>query len=312
MTSRTLPAPLSLCLAAALATALTAVVAPAAPAAPALPGDTPVSADGRVGGTPVPAAHPPSAGFTGTGNPADARGVRPVTGAGPRVVAPDEQSTASIIAPDERTRVNPTTVYPARANVYFTYTKPNGATSWCTGWLYAANAVATAGHCVHSGGPSGGWNTAFTVHPGRNGATSPYGSCGTSAVYSVTGWVQDASVEYDYAGLKLDCTIGTTTGWYGMNWAATPTVGTPVTSAGYPQDKPSATQWTTTSAISAVHTRQLAYHLDTTGGQSGSPVHHVGCSTYCADAVHAYGYGDHNRGTRITEAAFANLHNWKL
>ncbi|MGM1064601.1 trypsin-like serine peptidase, partial [Saccharothrix sp. Mg75] len=219
---------------------------------------------------------------------------------------------ASIIAPDERTQVTPTTVYPARANVYFTYTKPNGATSWCTGWLYAANAVATAGHCVHSGGASGAWNTNFTVYPGRNGATSPYGSCGTSGVFSVTGWTQSASVEYDYAALKLNCTVGTTTGWYGMNWASTPGAGSAVSSAGYPQDKPSATQWLTSSAVSALYTRQVAYHLDTVGGQSGSAVYHVGCTTYCAIAVHAYGYGDHNRGTRITEPAFANFHNWKL
>ncbi|WP_158847456.1 trypsin-like serine peptidase [Saccharothrix deserti] len=304
-----------------LAAALTAVQTTTAAAAPALDPNTPISDDGRIGSQiqqiqqidQIPTGRRlTTAGSAGTGNPADAKGVRPVTGTGPRVVAPDEFSTESIIAPDQRTQVTNTTTYPARANVYFTYRKPNGSTSWCTGWMYAANAVATAGHCVYSGGTGGAWNTNFTVYPGRNGSSSPYGSCGVSTAFSVTGWTQSASAEYDYAALKLTCTVGNTTGWYGLRWTTGSFNGTAVSSAGYPQDKASATQWFTSSTVSATYTRQLAYHLDTVGGQSGSAVYTSGCTTFCALAVHAYGYGDHNRGTRITEAAYNNFDNWKL
>ncbi|QFZ23876.1 trypsin-like serine peptidase [Saccharothrix syringae] len=324
--TRRAPAALSaLTLAAALTWAGTATAA--AGTAPLDP-DTPVSADGRTGprvrdtppsasgiqgsGRGIQGSGRHSAGFAGTGDLADAAGVRPVTGTGPRTTAPDDLSARSIIPPDERVQVTDTTAYPARATVYFTYTKPGGATSWCTGWLYAANAVATAGHCVHSGGSGGAWNTGFTVYPGRNGASSPYGSCGVSSTFSVVGWTQNANPEYDYAGFKLGCTIGNTTGWYGMSWTTASLDGTAVGSAGYPQDRASATQWSTTSTVSASYERQLAYHLDTVGGQSGSVVHTSGCGTYCGVAVHAYGHGDHNRGTRITEAVFANYADWKL
>ncbi|MFC6092887.1 trypsin-like serine peptidase, partial [Saccharothrix lopnurensis] len=253
-----------------------------------------------------------TAGFAGTGagsaRPAHARPAH----AGPRATAPGGTGIQSIIAPDGRVQVTGTTAYPASADVYVTYTRPNGSTGWCTGWLYAANAVATAGHCAHSGGSGGAWNTNFTVHPGRDGGSSPFGSCGVSNTFSVTGWTQNANAEYDYAGFKLNCSVGDTTGWYGMSWTTASLDGTAVGSSGYPQDKPAGTQWSTTSSISASHPRQLAHHLDTVGGQDGSVVRAAGCSTFCGIAVHAYGHGDHNRGTRITEAVFANYQNWRL
>ncbi|MFD7653595.1 trypsin-like serine peptidase [Actinosynnema sp. NPDC059797] len=300
-------------LAAALTATLTAVGGARATAAPPPP-DTPVSSDGRVGPTaPAAGVGRATAGFAGTGDPADAEGVRP---AAPRPGvpdgAPDGLAAQSIIPPDGRTRVTDTTTYPASADVQVTFTKPNGSAGWCTGWLYASNAVATAGHCAHSGGSGGAWNTNFAVHPGRDGGSSPFGSCGVTSAHSVTGWTLNANPEYDYAGLELDCAVGTATGWYGMSWTTASLDGTAVGSSGYPQDKPAGTQWSTSSSISASYTRQLAYHLDTVGGQDGSVVRAAGCSTVCGIAVHAYGLGDHNRGTRITEAAFANYQAWKL
>ncbi|GAA1267573.1 hypothetical protein GCM10009634_08560 [Saccharothrix xinjiangensis] len=292
-----------------LAAALTAASTAAATAAPPSP-DTPIASDGRTGSPPTP-AHRETPGFASTGDPADSWNVRPAA-PDPRAATPDGPSARSIIPPDGRTQVTATTTYPASADAYVTYTKPNGAAGWCTGWLYAPNAVATAGHCAHSGGSGGAWNTNFTVHPGRDGSSSPFGSCGVTSAHSVTGWTQNANPEYDYAGFKLDCSIGNTTGWYGMSWTTASLDGTAVGSSGYPQDKPAATQWSTSSSISASHTRQLAYHLDTVGGQDGSVVRAAGCSTVCGIAVHAHGHGDHNRGTRITEAVFANYQSWKL
>ncbi|QQQ76411.1 trypsin-like serine protease [Saccharothrix sp. 6-C] len=295
-----------------LALTLTAVQASASTAAPALDPDTPVSDDGRVG-APVQrdpgGPRPTGRGFAGTGDLSDAAGVRRVTGPGPATVDPDDLSTQSIIAPDGRVQVTDTTTYPARATVRFTYTKPTGSTSWCTGWLYAANAVATAGHCVYNPAAAA-WNTNFTVYPGRNGSSSPYGSCGVSNAYSVTGWTQDGSTEHDYAALKLTCTVGNTTGWFGLTTSTASLNGTTATTAGYPQDKPSGTQWTTSDTVTGTTARQLSYLMDTIGGQSGSAVYNTGCGTYCAVAVHAYGHTSHNRGTRIIEEVRRNLLAW--
>ncbi|MER5261043.1 trypsin-like serine protease [Actinosynnema sp. NPDC002837] len=310
MITRTVPALAALCLTLTLASAPTSV------AAPALDPNTPVSADGRVGPAikRIPAGElGTSDGFTGTGDLSDAKGVRRVAGPEPATVNPDEFSVQSIIAPDERVQATYTFDYPARATVRFTYTKPTGTTSWCTGWLYEADAVATAAHCVYNL-DAAAWNTDFTVYPGRNGDSSPYGSCGVSNAYTVTGWTQDRNTEYDYATLKLTCTIGDTTGWFGLSTSTASLDGTTVTTRGYPQDKPYATQWYTSNTVTATNARQLHYLLDTIGGQSGSPVYNYdsGCSAACAVAIHAYGYTSHNRGTRIIEEVRQNLLSWGL
>ncbi|TQI93696.1 glutamyl endopeptidase [Amycolatopsis cihanbeyliensis] len=302
---------------AGLVTAFSIVVAPVASSAPGLVGldpDTSISDEGRVGSAGFADAGKgaSAAGFPGTGDLADATGVNTKPDPAPDPSGPGGDIHAgSIIGPDGRTRVNDTTTFPARATVYLTYTKPGGATSWCTGWMYAPNAVATAGHCVHGGGSSGDWNYGFTVYPGRNGGSSPYGGCTVDTKYSVLGWTRDRNTEYDYGGLKLNCTVGDTVGWYGMRWQGASYDGTLIFSRGYPQDKPQATQWFTSDEVRQSDIRQLRYRLDTVGGQSGSPVYMFGCEGYCGIAVHTTGYSDHNRGTRITEQAFDNYQSWK-
>lgn len=53
----------------------------------------------------------------------------------------------TIIDVDTRMRVADTRRYPAKATALITF---DGG--WCTGWFYRPNVVATAGHCVHTGG----------------------------------------------------------------------------------------------------------------------------------------------------------------
>jgi len=122
-------------------------------------------------------------------------------------------SLESIIGTDQRVRVNSTTSYPARAVALI-----RSDSGDCTGWLYGKDIVATAGHCVHDGGFGGSWATNVRVYPGRNGTYSPYGSCSAKRLYSVTGWTEDRDNKYDYGAIKLNCSIGNTTGWFGYWW----------------------------------------------------------------------------------------------
>ena len=57
------------------------------------------------------------------------------------------------------------------------------------------------------------------------------------------GWVSSGLETYDYGAIKLNCTIGTTTGWYGFFWQSASLTGLPDDTRGYPGDKPSGTQW---------------------------------------------------------------------
>lgn len=150
----------------------------------------------------------------------------------------------SVINWDSRTR-GYTVDYPNRAIVFIEY---NGD-HLCTGYMYAPNMVATAGHCVHTGGSSGAWRTKslYKVYAGRDGTASPYGFCTVARLNSVLGWTRDGDFHYDYAAMRLNCTIGNTVGWFGMY---TPSGGMnqPAIIAGYPGDKPR-TLWTSADKI---------------------------------------------------------------
>lgn len=224
----------------------------------------------------------------------------------------------SIIGTDQRVRVNPTTDYPARATVLITFNTPSSAAR-CTGWLIGKDTVVTAGHCVAPGtGASVFYNPAsYRIYPGRNGTSRPYGSCGATTLFSVTGWTNGADERFDYGAIKLRCNIGTTTGWYGFFTQPTSLTGLPVRTQGYPGDKP-LTQWRSSDSVRANTADQVFYRADTFGGQSGSPVWYNRSSTCspCSMAIHTYGlHGVHphstnNHGTRITQARFNNLVAW--
>jgi len=223
----------------------------------------------------------------------------------------------SVIGADGRTRVNPTTTYPARATAWILFN--NGSS--CTGWFISPSTVATAGHCVHSGGSAGAWypTASYKVYPGRNGTTSPYGYCTAASLHSVTGWTTSRSNNYDYGAIKLNCTAGNTVGWYGFYWTSASLLNTPATIQGYPGDKASGTQWKMSGPITVNGTYRVSYTIDTFGGQSGSAVWTyrnntctgTGTTGVCSMGIHTLGGTTSNSATRITQTVFNNLIAWK-
>lgn len=219
----------------------------------------------------------------------------------------------SIIGPDQRYQPGNTAAYPNSAVVQITI---NG-NAHCSGWLYGPDIVATAGHCVHSGGSGGSWYTSgMQIWPGRDGASAPYGACGAVTLHSVVGWTTSANEAYDYGAIKLNCTIGNSTGWFGYWWQSAGLSGS-TRICGYPGDKPN-TQWCSDDIVRVSQTEQVFYQNDTIGGMSGSAVYQsrADCG-WCSMAVHAYGlhggspHSTNNHGTRITQAKFNNLWTWK-
>lgn len=230
--------------------------------------------------------------------------------------AASPETGESIIGADNRTLVSGTTSYPARAVGLITR---NGS-QWCTGWLISRDTLLTAGHCVNSGGngaTNGTWYTGLRFFPGRNGTSAPYGSCvpRSGGLTSFVGWVRDGSEEHDAGIIKLSCSVGVTTGWYGLWWQAASLNGQFTRINGYPGDKPQ-TQWMSTDFVRATTTYQVFYQNDTVGGMSGSPVWRYRgssepwCVGACGMAIHAYGlhggapHSTNNHGTRNTQAKF--------
>jgi glutamyl endopeptidase len=227
--------------------------------------------------------------------------------------------TESVLGTDTRFRTY-TTTYPARATALITFSG-----GYCTGWFYGPNIVATAGHCVHSGGSGGSWRTNVRVWPGYNAGSAPYGSYAAKWLASVVGWTQNANEQYDYGVVKLSTNVGNTVGWYGIWWQSASLTGLPAVIAGYPGDKsPTQSQWIGVDQVRVTQERQVFYKTDSFGGQSGSAVwqDRPAGSSFCANgpcayAIHAYGlhgsspHSNHNHGTRIVEAVFNNLINWR-
>lgn len=223
----------------------------------------------------------------------------------------------SIIFPDERARVTTTTTFPYRAIALITFTGGR-----CTGWLYGPDVVATAGHCVHTGGSSGSWRTNVTVFPGRDGPSSPYGSCSARSLHSVLGWTRDQDERYDYGVIKLNCSIGNTTGWFGLWWQGASLNGTGTEISGYPGDKP-LENWRSVDQVRVSETEQAFYFNDTLGGMSGSPIFtnrgagSPWCVGSCVMGIHAYGlhgsqpHANHNHGIRFTQQNFDNMLFWR-
>lgn len=209
-----------------------------------------------------------------------------------------------------------TTLYPNRAIVYI---ERNG-NHHCTGFMISRNTVATAGHCVHTGGSSGNWYNRRTlrVFPGRDGASSPFGSCTVARLHSVVGWTQNANRNFDYGAMRLNCTIGNTTGWFGMYSAAATGffLNEPLIVSGYPGDK-ARQQWLSADKVRQSLSHQVRYRADTIGGHSGSPLWSDRSNALHAQGAWAYGihtFGNRssniNGGTRLRSAVVSNYINW--
>lgn len=199
---------------------------------------------------------------------------------------------------DNRTRVNSTTHYPARAIVAI-----HSSFGQCTGFFISSRSIVTAGHCVYEWQASAGhhWAKDIYVWPGRNGTSEPYGTCHPTHTYVPGAWSTFGKQSGDYAVMRLDCGVGSETGWFGY-YGIGSTSKTPGYISGYPESKsPRFSQWWSKGnfyggleANTLVH-----YYIDTSGGQSGSPLVVMGCGARCAVGVHTDG-GNPNSGPNFS------------
>ncbi|MBV7391514.1 trypsin-like peptidase domain-containing protein [Enterococcus sp. ALS3] len=209
----------------------------------------------------------------------------------------------SIIGSDDRAKVTNTKIFPYSATVFISATFPNNKTYIGSGNMLSPDSVLTAGHVIYSK-EDGGWATNVVVVPGLDGNTAPFGSAIGTKLLSVSGWVNSSNSDYDIAMVRVNKPIGYSTGWYGLNTNAQ--INQNVNTAGYPGEKAS-TMWKANGPITTLNTNSISYSIDTTPGQSGSPIYD---SNYKVLATHAYGMGDYgNSGTRINSTVFSWITN---
>ncbi len=161
-----------------------------------------------------------------------------------------------------------------------------------TGWLAGPRVVLTAGHNLHPGGGDhdAGWVREVIVQPGSAGARTPFGAQRTCVFASTRGWLDHHAREADLGALFLAHDFP---GHPGHLLIDAPRDGQ-VCVAGYPHaiDAAQATGQTLYrhwgDLIENADGR-LRYDVDTTRGQSGSPVLQRQGGGVVAIGVHGYG-----------------------
>ena len=229
---------------------------------------------------------------------------------------PPPPSAETVHGPDDRVQITNTSVYPWRAHASLLIQAADNSMWIGTGWFIGPHTLATAGHVVYikNSGVAGrdGWVKNIKVMPGRNGATLPYGSVTSLSFRSNTGWTNSGDPNYDYGAVIIPTDLGGTTGWFGVgNWSDADLSGVVGNISGYPGDKPAGTQWYDSRSIASVDARKVYYDIDTAGGQSGSAVYRIVNGARYGFAIHAYGGGTTNSGTRINTPVYNNLIAWK-
>lgn len=227
---------------------------------------------------------------------------------------PAQPAPERVFGSDDRMLVTDTTRTVAWQTTALIYDASTGG--WCTGFMIGPDTVATAGHCVYDyHNRRGWWSLSQTrVYPAYNGYTNtaPFGSCSVRNLYTVRGWVDTGNWDYDYGAIKLNCTIGNRTGWYGLTNGGYNT-STRLTTQGYPSDKrPAYSMWAqhgTITGYAGSNQAQLTTYMDIIPGQSGSPVYRTDANCpRCAIGIVSWESPTVNGINRLTTASV----NWLI
>src|SRR5690606_11876770 len=197
--------------------------------------------------------------------------------------ATDESRAPQVIVGDDsRAQVTDTTIFPYSAIaqlIGIDENMPDGTFGSCTGAYVGPNVLLTAAHCLWDDAEWGGWIDGLLVIPGANGQQTPFGVLSPAVLWIPDAYVSDSAPGslYDYALVVLaETDTEAATGSFEIGVLTTAELTDPnfnPTTAGYPGDKPLATQWVSNeTAFQAVDDGRLTHTIDSIVGQSGSPV----------------------------------------
>lgn len=252
-------------------------------------------------------------------------GVRPVEITGFQLISGD----------DTREYVRQPRSYPWRCIGKLIVRWPNTLVTGATGSLIGLSQVITAAHTVYRKS-RGGWATAAMFIPAYDGSAAnesqPYGTSEVSEFHATKGWVENDNVghdiekyEYDLAVLSLrqapnSHAVGEATGYLSIgDYPTSDLVNRRINVAGYPTENLPAV------SIAANHPGQVMFHgagavlesrlttfshvIDTTAGQSGSPVWVVDGNFAVLVGIHSSGIEslENNQAVRINSERFDRI-----
>lgn len=229
----------------------------------------------------------------------------------------------SVIGPDDGRRPlsrEEAAKYPGRAICLLQIKGQNGQMAVGTGWLAEPRLVITAAHNVFNPDALGGYAHSITVIPGCWRGQSAAAPLAATRVFVTDSWRQNQSSAEDIAGIALSNDIGTSLGYFaytstgGGNFEAIRRV----TICGFPIEDPTVA-YVHSDEIAAISPEAVWYKVDTSHGQSGSPVwvDVPGQAVRQVIAVHTRdeslappSVGEANHGVRITQRFASLITHW--
>lgn len=228
----------------------------------------------------------------------------------------DGASTFSIIGDDGREQIGETTNYPYSAIALIKIDWPGLIpTSYGTAWIIADNIAVTAGHCLYDT-EEDVWAKSITLYAAKDGLgfwNNPYGTVKSKKLCIAQNYIDYETSDYDWGLIALKENISDETGIINFTYASNSQLtNANIEISGYPYGDGlihDFRQLTMSGTISSFTDRRLYYTVDTTGGQSGSPI--LGAN-HVAYGIHTHGTnnGTYNSGTRITEAMYNTFHSF--
>ena len=247
------------------------------------------------------------------------KGITPQNDMTPQKVNGEHSKLSEVFLPDERLPVSNTQVYPFQSICRIDTLYSNNESYFGTGAIIGPQTILTAAHNIYR--KDFGLGTNFTIVPGLNGSSKPYGSFHTSVCEYPKKWIETFDQKYDFGAIFLSQPLPNTL--HPIEFASLdddilnskPTI----TICGYPKDKPEIghplagrMQYYHSSKISEVTPFTFKYYTDTKPGQSGSPLLYKNGNNYFICAIHNTGGNpEPNSATRITDEIFKIISKWR-
>lgn len=186
-----------------------------------------------------------------------------------------------------------------------------------TGWFASPRTIVTAGHNLYFH-EHDGWAQVVRVIPARNGRRAPFGSFHVTAsdLLTTKGWGR-GEIESDYGAIRVPAEYSrrysSQIGNLGMRVADDNFISdVQANVVGYPVDVlPTGTLWWHgRRLVSSSSPRTLRYNIDTSRGQSGSPVYVKAGNDRDVIGIHNYDFDSFNQATRISTEVFNTITEW--
>ncbi|MBC8554129.1 MAG: trypsin-like serine protease, partial [Candidatus Brocadiales bacterium] len=191
-----------------------------------------------------------------------------------------------------------------------------------TAFLVSPYTALTNAHVVYDY-DFGSWCSDVKIYPGQyetdSNVVRPYGGRNYSFLNTNTSYVASGEVQYDYGAIKFSTPFNGISTFMPLKFNFDlDNNNTILNISGYPavaQGADTYSQWWDSNYSSSLSTYSVArYYMDTSGGDSGSPVwsYYPSTGNRYVNAIHSSGWGGYlpNGGPRLTSSNQALIESW--